>query len=227
MRRILTWLGVGAALAVVAAGCGSAAASSSSTSASQSFSQPAKPSVAPKKLVAEMVLHDGDLHGFQVLSAGGEKLNEQYPPPHMPHRAELVRLVRKSWIASAHSIVGDRYGNKIVSDVNLFRTVPEAAAVTAAEREWTAPSDKVTRLAVPEGSPAGARFNEQVQDGKREFSIDWREGRVIAYVAIVLPAKTPLSSRARVDIAIMLHVASDRLADRVAHPSGQVLAVSA
>jgi hypothetical protein len=184
------------------------------------------PTVAPTRLVAEMALHDGDLHGFQVLSAAGEKLNEQYPPPHMPHRAELVRLVRKSWVASAHSVVGDHYGNKILSDVNLFRTVPEAVEVAAAERDWTPPSDRVTRLAVPEGSPAGARFNEQVQGGRRDFSIDWRQGRVIAYVAILLPAKVHVSSRARAAIAIMLHVASERLAARVAHPSNGVIAGS-
>jgi hypothetical protein len=29
-----------------------------------------------------------------------EKLKDQYPPPHAPHRAALVQLVRRSWLAS-------------------------------------------------------------------------------------------------------------------------------
>jgi hypothetical protein len=116
---------------------------------------------------------------------------------------------------------------RILSDVNLFRSTAAAKRMLAGERESPYPGVTTRRLALPQGSPNGARFSEEVGAGRREFSIDWGHGRVIAYVAIVLPATTHLSSRDRVAIAIMLRAASERLAHRVAHPSDRVITTSA
>jgi hypothetical protein len=180
--------------------------------------------VAPKKLVAEMVLHDGDLQGFTVSEAAVEKLKNQYPPPHAPHRAALVRLVRRSWLASAHSVIADNNGDKIMSDVNLFRSTAATKALWSVEqRDWEPRDVTVTQLAVPHGAPKGAKFYQEVGEGRRVFAIQWQQETTIAWVAVVLPAKARLSIDAPVRIAIVLRDASQRLAHRIAHPNSGVI----
>jgi hypothetical protein len=169
----------GTALTVVVAACGSGTSSTAT--------QPA-PKLSPVKVardqVSNMVLNTGDLPGFTLHSDGPETLKDQLPPKGMPHFATTTMTVRANWLASEHSVVISADGRvPLISDANLFKSASAAKRIWQLE-QLPPPGTRLRRLPKPAGLPQGSDFFFLSDGHHGEVRVDWREGNVIAYVAL-------------------------------------------
>lgn len=175
-----------ATLAAILCGCASSGGGSSARTAAGPDAQ---------RRVARMVLGNGELPGYVVETAGGERLKAQLAPRRMPRAALADRLIRASWLASEHSLLITPGGSRptIFSDANLFRDAGAAARIWALEQA-PVPGIAVQRLTAPAGAPPGASYGELRRGTRSEFEIAWHEGPVIALDVIAVassPAPPP------------------------------------
>jgi hypothetical protein len=170
---------VGTALTVVLGACGSG----THTTATQA-APPLSPVSVAREQVNDMVLNTGDLPGYTLHSEGLETLKDQLPPKGFPHLAATTRIVRANWLASKHSIVISADGRvPLISDANLFKSASAAKRIWQLE-QLPPPGTRLRRLPEPAGLPQGSEFFF-LSDGQHgEVRVDWREGNVIAYVAL-------------------------------------------
>ena len=215
-RRSLTATIGTTALTVVLAACGSGTNSTAT--------QPAAPKLSPVKVardqVTNMVLNTGDLPGFTLQSDGPETLKDQLPPKGMPHFAATTGTVRANWLASEHSIVISADGRvPVISDANLFKSVTAATRIWQLE-QLPPPGTRLRRLPKPPGLPQGSEFFF-LSDGQHgEVRVDWREGNVIAYVALGAHPNQKFSRIGMRRIATFLATAARAEARRVQSVQG-------
>jgi hypothetical protein len=179
-RRYLVATVGATALTIILAACGSGANSTAT--------QPPAPRLSPVKVargqVTNMVLNTGDLPGFTLHSDGPETLKDQLPPKGLPHFAAATRIVRANWLASQHSIVISADGRvPLLSDANLFKSASAAKRIWQLE-QLPPPGTRLRRLPKPAGLPQGSDFFFLSNGHHGEVRVDWREGNVIAYVAL-------------------------------------------
>jgi hypothetical protein len=209
-----------AAATLAASACGSAAKSGGSAPAPTRAHSPALHLTGlqiAQRHVAGMVLAAGSLPGYTLHSQGAETLKEQMPPKGTRHAAEIRRLVKATWLASAHSFTLAPDGKLYVfSDANLFRSSAAAVRMDRLEqRRW--PRQHVRFLPAPAGAPAGAHLAFVRNAKVSAFTLAWTQGPVIAYVRIYGKAHETFTHVGERRIAAFLTIAANAQAARIAH----------
>lgn len=218
--RLSVALIVAAVLAAPA--CGSAAKSTGSAPApTHAHTNAAAPRLTPVELaqrhVAAMVLAAGSLPGYTVHSKGPETLKDQMPPKGTRHGAEIRRLVKAAWLASAHSFtVGPDGKLYVFSDANLFRSSVAAARMDRLERQ-AQPGTHERFLPAAAGGPAGGLLVFARGGKLSAYTLSWVQGPVIAYVRIYGHPHETVSRAGERRIATFLATAANAQAVRIAH----------
>jgi hypothetical protein len=197
VRLRLRVTGALAVLAVLAAACASGGGGSSTTRTA--------PSPDNQRRVDRMVLGNGSLPGYVVESDGTEQLKAQLVPRGAAGAAAANRVIRASWLASAHALLQSpgAAGPGIFSDANLFRSAPVAAHILTLEG-GSVPGVTVRALTVPAGAPPGAEYQELRRGTNVEYEIVWRQGPVIALDVVGVAASPAPPPRVLAAIAAAL-----------------------
>lgn len=194
-------------LAAATTACGSAA---SAPGRSTSTAPPPSPAALVKQLLPRSV---ADTHLVKVQM---ETLKHQLQPAGYPKKAQMDAIVRRSWLASGHSLFQFNTTKvAVVVTVNLFKTTTDSKHFYHLDITTRDPHARFAWQHVPDGSSPGTKYACAALKGFSGCTLIWRQGRLISQVAVVGKGPSALNPGVGAELGPRLRAVQVQVANRI------------
>lgn len=192
-------------LAIAATACGSAASTPAGSSS---------PPPSPQALIRQLLPRS--VAGTHLIKVQMETLKHQLQPPGYPKKAQMDAIVRRSWLASGHSLFQlNTTRVAVLVTVNLFKTTTDSKRFYHLDITTHDPHERFAWQRVPAGSSPGTRYACIALKGDSGCILLWRQGRLISQVAIVGKGPSALNPGVGDELGPRLRAVQVQVANRI------------